>query len=68
MSLRGVEHPDITSALQTGYPRRYRTEEEDEVHYCENCGQRLSKEVYSDRAYDYLCRDCLLLLHEKRWW
>ena len=59
-----LEHPDITSALRTGYPRNHR-----ETHYyCEECGRELTGESkYEDEHHDYLCSDCLLSFHKKGW-
>ena len=58
-----LEHPDITAALRTGYPSYY------EGHhriYCGECGRSLDEsEVYEDQYHEFLCRDCLLMLHEK---
>ena len=64
--VRGLEHPDITSALRTGYPLG----NEPKSHYCEECGKNLDCEViYADVAHEYLCKSCLLILHEKsNWW
>ena len=65
---RNLEHPDITRALQTGYP--HNVDELDE-HYCEECGQCLDEQtMYEDDTHKYLCKECLLMLHEKSqdWW
>ena len=57
------DHPEIRWAEATGYPS---WKQEDESHYCENCGECLDdKEAYEDRYHDWLCKDCLLTLHEK---
>lgn len=65
MTLNIPDHPDIASALRTGYP----TFGKDISHYCEECGCCLDdRNMYSDSAHDYLCKDCLLTLHEKHWW
>lgn len=59
------EHPDIESAHRTGYGRY----EQPKSHYCEECGTCLDDDTaYEDSAHDYLCKDCLLTLHERRWW
>lgn len=56
------DHPDIVSAMRTGYP----TWNQPKSHYCEECGECLDDEtVYEDNMHDYLCRACLLTLHEK---
>ena len=61
-----LQHPDITWIEKTGYP----SDKQEKHHYCGECGRCLhNKEVYSDRLYAYLCRECLLMLHEKQnWW
>lgn len=60
-----LEHPDITSALKTGYA----VNNQPKSHYCEECGELLDEDVYSDRLHEFLCKDCLLTLHERRnWW
>lgn len=61
-----LEHPDISSALLTGYAR----DNQPKSHYCDECGRCLDCEtVYADNAHKYLCRECLLTLHEKsNWW
>lgn len=58
----GLEHPDITAVNLTGYPRGY------ERHriYCEECEKDITyKTWYEDEDHDFLCRECLLALHEK---
>lgn len=63
MDLR--EHPDIESAHRTGYGLY----NQPKSHYCEECGKCLDDEIaYEDAGHDYLCKDCLLMLHERRWW
>ena len=61
-----MQHPEITWAERTGYP----SWNQPKTHYCEECGENLEgKEVYADRVHEFLCKDCLLTLHEKRnWW
>ena len=40
-----------------------------QTHYCGGCGKSLDGEtIYEDRFYAYLCKDCLLMLHEKDVW
>ena len=57
-----LEHPDITSALQTGYP----TWNQPDEYFCELCGDEVSSyEIYDDFGYDILCKNCLLNLHKK---
>jgi hypothetical protein len=35
--------------------------------YCGECGKSMENEtVYTDDHYACLCKDCLLMLHEKR--
>lgn len=59
------DHPDIVSAIKTGYPRNNQYVS----HYCEECGKCLDDEkAYEDCTHDYLCEDCLLTLHEKSRW
>lgn len=66
MSYSLPDHPDIASALRTGYP----VNGQPKPIYCGECGQRLDceHEIYEDQGYDYLCKDCLLMLHKKVWW
>lgn len=57
-------HPEIECALRTGYP----SWSQPESHYCEECGDCLDDvEVYEDDNHEYLCRECLCMLYEKRW-
>lgn len=66
---RDLEHPDITRALRTGYP--YGHDEELHHYYCGECGECLDDQtMYEDEAHKYLCKACLLTLHEKSqdWW
>ena len=59
-----LEHPDVTSALQTGYARN----NQPKSHYCEECGKCLDDEdEYEDINHNYLCESCLCSLH-KKWW
>ena len=61
---RNLEHPDITHTLATGYPIG---KVPPASIYCEECGKCLDEEtIYEDTRYNYLCKDCLLTLHE-RW-
>ena len=58
------DHPDIEWIMATGYP----SWSQPKSHYCEECGKCLDDEtIYEDRTHEYLCKDCLLLLHEKDW-
>lgn len=59
------DHPVIEWCERTGYPQW----NQPKSCYCQNCGECLdNKEVYADRAYEFLCKECLLILHEKQWW
>lgn len=59
------DHPEIVSAERTGYP----SWNQPVNHYCENCGKDITDEdIYADGAHNFLCRSCLLILHEKTWW
>lgn len=61
-----LEHPDITSALRTGYPRSAWVRETADPHWCEVCCCLIDEdEIYEDRYHNYLCEDCLKLLHKK---
>lgn len=63
--MRDLEHPEITCALQTGYP----SWKQHNPHKCEVCGCELySYETYEDFNHDFLCEDCLLKLHRKNPW
>ena len=57
------DHPEIKSYLRTGYS----TFEQPEKIYCEECGKEIGDyEIpYEDATHTYLCRECLLTLHEK---
>lgn len=55
------DHPEIESALRTGYP----TWNQPEDIVCDNCGDYIEDEVYEDETYEHLCLDCLLKLHLK---
>jgi hypothetical protein len=58
------EHPEIESALRTGYP----TWNQPKSIYCEECGKCLDDEdEYEDINHEHLCEECLLTLH-KKWW
>lgn len=58
------EHPDIESALRTGYGLH----NQPQSTYCEECGKCLDDEdEYEDAQHEYLCEECLLSLH-KKWW
>lgn len=61
-----MQHPEITWAEETGYP----SYNQPKSHYCEECGKCLDdEEIYSDRIHEFLCKECLLMLHERRnWW
>lgn len=62
----GLEHPDITAVLLTGYPLGF--DNEDDGDFCEECGLDLSDEdVYEDHDHKCLCERCLLSLHKKGW-
>ena len=61
-----LEHPEVTYALKTGYPSW--NQPKHRHYYCEECGKCLDyEEVYEDKIHDFLCRSCLLILHEKDW-
>ena len=50
---------------RTGYP----SWNQPKSYYCEECGKNLDdEEIYADGAHEYLCKECLLILHEKSWW
>lgn len=58
------DHPEIVSAMRTGYP----TWNQPESHYCEECGKCLDdEEVYECCGYEFLCLECLCATH-KKWW
>ncbi len=57
-----LEHPDITSAQRTGYPR----DNQPRSYYCGECGTCLDGEtVYENEHYEHLCERCLKMLHKK---
>lgn len=59
------DHPDIRSALLTGYPRH----EQPETIFCDECGTDITDDdKFEDCQHECLCRDCLLSLHTKIWW
>lgn len=55
------DHPEIESAMRTGYPTWNQPVELE----CDNCGGIIDDEVYEDESHDHLCLDCLLKLHLK---
>ena len=60
----GVEHPDITAIILTGYPLGY----EEDLVFCEECGTDITDDdVYEDYDHECLCERCLLSLHKKEW-
>ena len=60
--MRLGDHPEIESAMRTGYP----TWNQPKDIYCGECGREITDdEQYEDEHYEYLCRHCLLMLHEK---
>lgn len=72
MSYSLPDHPDIRSALLTGYP----VGGQPKPIYCGECGCKLleskddvygDEDIYEDKYYDYLCKECLLMLHKKVW-
>lgn len=60
-----LEHPEITCALQTGFPSwKQKTPPK-----CELCGYELYlDEMYEDSDHEFLCEECLLKLHRKSPW
>lgn len=56
-----MQHPEITWAERTGYPSW--NQPVDIV--CDNCGDVIDDEVYTDEYHENLCLDCLLKLHLK---
>ena len=65
MSMNIPDHPDITSAMKTGYPSWGQLQ----PLCCDNCSEELGDEdeVYTDQHHEVLCKECLLRLHTK-WW
>ena len=57
------DHPQVRWIEQTGYPS---WNQPVEVYCCE-CGCELEDEIYEDEKYEYLCENCLLMLHKKVW-
>lgn len=53
----------ITWIERTGYPQGFN----EDTYYCGECCKELSEDMYEDDKYEYLCEDCLLMLHKKRW-
>jgi hypothetical protein len=59
------DHPEIEYAMRTGYPSWNQPVQ----YYCEECGRDITDETaYEDEAHSFLCRACLLTLHEKPFW
>lgn len=57
------DHPDIVSAMRTGYPRGHDDDDMDEI--CADCGNPIDyDDVYEDDD-DTLCRYCLLSRYKK---
>lgn len=64
MNINVPDHPDIVSAMRTGYG----VYNQPKSVYCEECGKCLDDEdEYEDATHEYLCEECLLSLH-KKWW
>lgn len=41
-------------------------DEPDEMHfYCCECGNEIEDDIYEDEHNEFLCADCLKLLHKK---
>lgn len=58
------DHPEIECAMQTGYP----SWNQPMSFYCEECGEDITDTtMYEDDRHEFLCRACLLTLHEKDW-
>lgn len=58
------DHPDIESALRTGYGLYHQPED----YTCEICNDELNfNECYEDEDHDCLCEFCLCKLHRKAW-
>lgn len=55
------DHPQIESAMRTGYP----TWTDTSVIYCDKCGDEIDGDVFEDEQYDTLCLHCLEDLHRK---
>ena len=56
------DHPEVVWIMRTGYPSFAQPKEP----YCEECGKDLSHEIsYEDNYHEYLCKRCLLNLHER---
>ena len=55
------DHPEIESALRTGYPSWNQPKD----IQCDHCGCVIEDEVYEDEYNETLCLDCLLKLHLK---
>ncbi len=52
-----LEHPDITSALKTGYPRDYSVPE---PYRCPVCGATVDEQVYKNRDDEIIgCDRCV---------
>ena len=58
-----MDNPMVTWIERTGYPQGFN----DDTYYCGECCKELSEDMYEDDKYEYLCEDCLLMLHKKRW-
>lgn len=56
----------VTWIERTGYPQEF-SENIHNVHYCGECCCELEDDIYENDRYEYLCEDCLLMLHKKRW-
>ena len=52
-----MEHPDITWARKTGYPKDY---EEPQPYICSECGKEVNEYIYRDRHGDIIgCDRCI---------
>lgn len=52
---------------RTGYPswNQPPEDEDEEVFFCDRCGEEIEDVIYTDDGYESLCAECVLILHEK---
>lgn len=67
MSSYCPDHPEILTIQRTGYPS---WNQPPQNPFCSRCGKELDvsyDNIYEDEQHEFLCKECLLKLHEKEW-
>jgi hypothetical protein len=63
------DHPEIVSAMRTGYPTWNQPDDidEDNKEYCCECGEEIpyGEDSYECPTHRILCEDCLKMLYKR---